>query len=924
MTYKDTIFLPKTDFPMKANLAIREVEILKRWQDMNLYQTQRDLFKDRPLFILHDGPPYANGNIHIGHALNRILKDVVMRSQQMLGKNCPFVPGWDCHGLPIEWKIEENYRKKKLNKDEVDVLEFRQECRQFAAHWLDVQREEVKRLGLSGDWANPYVTMDFETEGVIADELSKFLLNGSMYQGFRPIMWSVVEKTALAEAEVEYKDHTSPSIYVRFQVVSEHPKLKDTKAVIWTTTPWTIPANRGIAYGEDIDYVVIQVDVVTEGKAHKGLATEGERLLLAKALVDVVAAEAGIASYTVVQTLKGAELKGAICHHPLQGEGYDFEVPFIAGHHVTTDAGTGLVHTAPSHGVDDFEIGKKFGLEIPQLLSDDGYYHDHVPLFAGKHIYKVHTDVIAELTDSKRLLAHGSLVHSYPHSWRSKAPLIYRTTPQWFISMETNNLRSIAVSEIKKVRWVPESGINRILGMVEGRPDWCISRQRSWGVPLPIFMHKVTKEPLRDEKIQQRVVDAFKKEGADAWYKYDVAYFLHSDYKAEDYEKSMDVVDVWFDSGTTHVFTLENRPGLRSPADLYLEGSDQHRGWFQSSLLESCGTRGRAPYKAVLTHGFVLDEKGYKMSKSLGNVVAPQEIVEKMGADVLRLWVVNSDYFDDIRIGQSILQHQQDIYRRFRNTLRYLLGALSDFSDSEIVSYAEMPELEQWMLNNLCKLQKLAEKAIESYDFRSFYSELHNFCAVELSAFYLDMRKDSLYCDDPKGLKRRAVRSTMHYIFECLSRWLAPVLCFTAEEAYTSRHGDGAATSVHLQTFYDIPAEWNNEQLEEKWATIQKIRSEITSAIEIKRAEKFVGSSLQAYVKVLAPQDLKPVMEGLDWAEIAITSGAEVLYRVQENLSVEVTLAAGEKCERCWKIDEVVTEDKPLCSRCAEVVEHAL
>lgn len=918
--FKDTIFLPKTDFPMKAGLPEKEPKILERWKQLNLYQLQRKVSKGRPKFVLHDGPPYANGHIHIGHALNRILKDVVLRSQQMSGKDCVFIPGWDCHGLPIEWKIEEEYRAKGKNKDDVDVIEFRDQCRQFAKKWVDIQKDEVQRLGVLGDWDNPYTTMRFENEAVIANELSKFLLNGSLYRGFRPVMWSVVEKTALAEAEVEYQDKVSPSIYVKFPVkASNVPEIQDAYAVIWTTTPWTLPANRAIAYGPEVRYVVVRVDAVMESSHMQGYPVVGDKLIIAQDLVTAVCSAVGIAEHSNLNTFLGEELSGAVCVHPFAGQGYEFEVPLLPGDHVSTDAGTGLVHTAPSHGVEDFALGKLHNLEVPDLIQDDGIYRPQVPLFAGIHIFKANEPVMDALKQTNCLLAAGKIKHSYPHSWRSKAPLIYRTTPQWFIGMESNHLRKKALSAINDVQWFPSSGKNRIGSMIEGRPDWCVSRQRTWGVPLPIFVHKATNEILKDERVQQRIVDAFQKMGADAWFEKDNAFFLEGLYPADEYQKIKDVVDVWFDSGTTHVFTLENNAEVHWPADLYLEGSDQHRGWFQSSLLESCGTRGVSPYKAVVTHGFVLDEKGYKMSKSQGNVIAPFDVIKDLGSDILRLWVIGSDYFDDVRIGKSILQHQQDIYRRFRNILRYLLGALSGYTDAETVEYAELPELEKWVLHRLAELDVLHKRCLEAYDFKTFYAELHTFCASELSSLYFDLRKDCLYCDNPTDLKRRATRTVMEILFNTITRWLAPVLCFTAEEAYLERYKEQDKESIHLETFVNIPSSWLNSEIASNWEQIFEIRSYITAALEVKRAEKVIGSSLQATVKLTLPNERYAAYSNIDWAEICIVSAVEMFEG--SDMDVHIGVASGEKCERCWKVTPEVSEAKSVCSRCDVVVK---
>ena len=668
--YKNTVFLPKTDFAMKANLATREPEFLEQWNNIDLYATLRRQSKDRKKFILHFGPPYANGHIHIGHALTETLKDIVNKTYQMLGYDAPMVPGWDCHGLPIEWKIEESYRDAGLNKDDVDLLEFRAECRTFAAKWVDVQKEEFKRLGIIPDWKAPYSTMDFKTEARIIEQLGKFLLNGSLYQGQKPVMWSVVEKTALAEAEVEYNDHTSDSIYVAFPITKTPlPILKNCAAVIWTTTPWTLPGNRAIAYGDDIEYSVLKMD------KHQN------PVLIATDLVTDFLSQLEIETYELLGTLKGNTLSGVVCAHPLHGHGYDFPVPFLPGDHVTTEAGTGLVHTAPGHGLEDFELGEKFDIEVPLTVGDDGRYYDSVPEFAGVHIFKANPKVI-EAIEKKGLLLHTTkIIHSYPHSWRSKAPLIYRTTAQWFISMDKSDLRSNALKAIEQVSWVPTQGKNRIRSMDESRPDWCLSRQRAWGTPMTLFIHKQTREVLRDAEVHARIVDAVAIEGGDTWYTSEASRFLGSKYNADDYEKVTDILDVWFDSGCSHEFVLKDREELTWPADLYLEGSDQHRGWFQTSLLEACGTIGEAPYRQVLTHGFTLDEKGHKMSKSQGNTVAPTTVINSLGADILRLWVVSVDYTEDHRIGNEILKYQEDIYRRFRNTLRYLLGALEGFTE---------------------------------------------------------------------------------------------------------------------------------------------------------------------------------------------------------------------------------------------------
>jgi isoleucyl-tRNA synthetase len=934
--YRKTVFLPQTEFPMRGDLPKREPALLARWEEIGLYQRQRAASHGRKKYVLHDGPPYANGNLHIGHALNKILKDVINRAQQMLGRDAVYVPGWDCHGLPIEWKIEEEYRAKKKSKDEVPVLEFRKECRDFAAHWIGVQREEFKRLGVLGDWEHPYTTMEFSAEAQIVREIGKFLMNGGLFRGSKPVMWSVVEQTALAEAELEYHDHTSTQVWVKFPVAKSNVKaLEGASVVIWTTTPWTLPGNRAIAFNEALDYVVVDVQSVREGSA----ATVGEKLVVAAPLEVNFAEIAKLGGK--VELVSGKFLAGTICHHPLFGKGYDFDVPLLAADFVTDVDGTGFVHIAPGHGEDDFELGQKNNIPVPATVGPDGTYYDSVPLFAGKRVYRPNGKegdggpaVMAALKEANALLAEAKLVHSYPHSWRSKAPLIFRTTPQWFIGMEKNDLREKALKAIAETKWYPPQGQNRIGSMIETRPDWCISRQRAWGVPIAVFVEKKSGEVLRDQAVVDRIAAAFEKEGADAWYARDPAEFLGPGRNPADYEQIKDVVDVWFDSGSTHSFVLEKRPDLQWPASLYLEGSDQHRGWFHSSLLESCGTRGRAPYDAVLTHGFVLDEQGRKMSKSLGNVVAPQEVVSQSGADILRLWVVASDYSEDLRIGKEILKYQADVYRRLRNTLRYLLGALAGFSESERVSASAMPELERYILHRLAETDALMRQTVEAYDFHTMFTALHNFCAVDLSAFYFDVRKDALYCDASSMTRRRATRTVLDHVFEHLVRWLAPVLCFTAEEAWLSRHGESEDSSVHLQLYREIPSTWRNDTLGTKWAKIRELRRVVTGAIELERAQKRIGSSLQAAVEIFAAPEWAAPLQGIDLPELCITSAAALklgevpadLFALGEvpGVGVKVVPAPGDKCERCWRVLPEVGEDKAhadLCHRCADAVD---
>ena len=939
--YKPTISLPQTDFKMKAGLAQNEPEMLKRWEELDIYTRQREAATGREKFILHDGPPYANGHLHIGHALNKILKDVITRSQQMMGKDSNYVPGWDCHGLPIEWKIEEKYREAGKDKDEVPIVQFRQECRDFADNWIDIQREEFKRLGCVGDWKNPYTTMAFPAEAQIVRELGKFLMDGSLYKGAKPVMWSVVERTALAEAEVEYHDHTSTTIFVRFPIQQTGvAELADAAILIWTTTPWTMPGNRAVAYGEGVDYVALKVTGVGE----ESLAKEGETLVIAEALIAEVCEAAGISAHQVTHRCKGADLKGTICKHPLHAEGFDFDVPALAADFVEIDTGSGFVHIAPGHGADDWELGIANGIAVPDTVGPDGAFYDHVPMFAGLYVLthegkpgEANSKVIEALIEAGGLLASGKLSHSYPHSWRSKAPLIFRNTPQWFISMEKTGLRDKALKAISETSFYPAAGRNRLNGMIESRPDWCVSRQRAWGVPITVFVDKKTGEPLRDSDVLERIVEAVEAEGADAWFSSDPSRFLGNAYKADDYEQVTDILDVWFDSGSTHSFVLEARDDLKWPADLYLEGSDQHRGWFHSSLLESCGTRGRAPYDGVLTHGFVMGGDGHKMSKSLGNIVSPQDVVNVNGADILRLWVVGSDYSEDLRIGPEIIKSHTDVYRRLRNTLRFLLGNLNGFDESERLGVDEMPELDRWALHRLWEMDALVRQSCEEYNFHPLFTEIHNFCAIDLSAFYFDVRKDSLYCDRVTSTTRRAARTVLDQVFNCLTAWLAPFICFTAEEAWLSRN-PGAEESVHLRLFPEIPESWKDDALAAKWSKIRRLRRTVTGALEVERAEKRIGSSLQAAPVVFADREYLEALSSLsteEQADLFITSAVTFAdgeapsdaFRLDDvpGVAVMPELATGEKCGRCWKVLETVGTapgHPQACARCADAADH--
>ena len=855
------------------------------------------------------------------------------------------MPGWDCHGLPIEWKIEEQYRAKGMDKDQVPVLQFRAECRAFAGHWKDVQSAEFQRLGVLGDWAHPYATMTHRAEAQIVREIHKFLLNGLLYKGVKPVMWSVVEKTALAEAEIEYHDHSSTTLWVKFPVVSTNcAALQDASIVIWTTTPWTIPANRAIAYG-DFKYCVITDE--THGKLVVAADLAEGFMRRLKGLKE---GEVMPASFEPLQMIEPAELAGTLAHHPFRGvanhEGYfDYDVPLYPGAFVTTEAGTGFVHIAPGHGEDDFNLGQQRQIKFDETVGDDGRYLPNVKGFAGLYVYKpdgkvgeANGAVIKALIGAGALLAKQNIKHPYPHSWRSKAPLIFRTTPQWFIAMDrpaagqNQTLRELAGQAIGATQWYPAIGENRIRGMIDSRPDWCISRQRAWGVPIALFVDKKTNEPLRDPAVLDRIAKAFDAEGADAWYQHDAQYFLGDAYKAADYVQVFDIVDVWFESGSTHAFCLNQElgasewPELRWPASLYLEGSDQHRGWFHSSLLEGCGTLGRAPFDAVLTHGFTLDEKGHKMSKSVGNVVAPQEVYEKMGADILRLWVVASDFTDDLRIGPDILKQMGDLYRRFRNTLRYLLGALDGFTEAERVTHAEMPELERWVLHRLHEMEASFRADLAKYDFNHAITALHDFCNADLSAFYFDVRKDSLYCDRPDALRRRATRTVLDHLFTYITAWLAPFLCFTAEEAFLTRHPSDN-DSIHLHDFPVVPAAWRDEGLAAKWEQIRALRRVVTSAMELKRADKVIGSSLEAHPAVDVSPEQHALFVGLDAAEIFITSGITLNVVQGDVAKMNMTVieqAKGIKCERCWQVLPEVGQQKhpDLCIRCYEAVTY--
>ena len=895
---KENINLPKTEFSMKANLQNKEPEIVDFWNKIDLYNNLRATSKGKEKFVLHDGPPYANGNIHMGTALNKILKDLVVKFHQMSGKDSVYVPGWDCHGLPIEWKIEEQYKKNKKNKNEVPINEFRKECRDFASKWIEVHKEQFKRLGVIGDWDSYYSTMSFGAEGQIVRELGKFLKEGSLYRGYKPVLWSTVEKTALADAEVEYQDHKSDTIYTAFKVKkSKLKELISSEVIIWTTTPWTIPANKALAFNESLKYLIIKIEDDSDFK--------NRQIVVAQPLLKLVLEECKIKKFNKILEFKGKDFEGTICNHPFSKVGYDYDVPMLKASFVTTEQGSGIVHCAPSHGPDDFNLCLKNGIKALETVDDDGKYTSNIPLFEGMHIFKANKLVIEKLKEQKNLLANGELVHSYPHSWRSKAPLVHRATQQWFISMESHGLRKKALKAIDDTKFYPSKGKERLKSMIETRPDWCVSRQRVWGVPIPVFISKKTNEILIDNEVTENIAKIFEKEGADCWFAGDTQRFLGEKYKSEDYDKLTDIVEVWFDSGSTHAYVLEKREDLKWPASMYLEGSDQHRGWFHSSLLESCGTRGRAPFESILSHGFVVDGKGLKMSKSLGNIIAPEDILKKYGADILRIWVAASDYAEDLRIDNSILEQHAESYRKIRNTFRYILGNLNDKYEKvnfEKLDISSLPELEQFMLCKIFKMNLMFEKNFKIYNFHNLYKELLNFCTVDLSAFYFDIRKDSLYCDKIDSPKRKSTIIFLNIILEILLKWFAPILSFTTEEIY-SLLKINSNKSIHLENFPKIPSKWNNQDLEVKWNELIKIREICNSSIELKRASKEIGSSLEANLIIYLNEKLTKFTKGVDFSELCITSDAKIEKNKSDEILVKTIKAKGQKCPVCWKIN---------------------
>ncbi|MDL2269187.1 isoleucine--tRNA ligase [Desulfosarcina sp. OttesenSCG-928-A07] len=930
MDYKKTLNLPNTDFPMKASLAQKEPLQLEAWEQNKLYDRVRKSSKGRPLFILHDGPPYANGHIHIGTAMNKILKDIIVRSRQMAGYDAPYVPGWDCHGLPIEHNVDKELGQKKKSLTQAEI---RRHCRVYAEKFIDIQRDEFKRLGVMGEWDNPYLTLKYRYEAIIARECCKFALDGSLFRSQKPIHWCCSCKTALAEAEIEYKDETSPSVYVKFPLKSDSAQIdpalsgRNVSVVIWTTTPWTLPANLAVALHPEFDYAAVETP-------------EGEVLILARERVEACMAAFGMGNYRIIAEFKAAALENKVCRHPF----YDRDSLIVLGDHVTLEAGTGCVHTAPGHGREDYDVGLKYGLDVYSPVNDSGVFTDEVEFFAGQFVFKANDAIIQTLLGNTMLLARTDLRHSYPHCWRCKKPVIFRATPQWFISMEKTGLRQKALSEIDRVEWIPHWGRERIYGMIENRPDWCVSRQRAWGVPITVFVCEKCDRLHMDEAAMNHIFDLFCEYGADVWFEKPVGDLIPPGAVCKhcgntSFIKEDDILDVWFDSGVSHAAVLEDRDYLRWPADLYLEGSDQHRGWFHSALLTAVETRGKAPYKSVLTHGFVVDADGKKMSKSIGNVVAPGEVIGKYGAEILRMWVSASDYRDDVRISDNILKQLSDAYRRIRNTSRFILGNLSDFDpQKDALPVDQLQDIDRFALHTLQGVIDRALKAYDSYEFHVIYHRLYNYCTVDLSAFYLDILKDRLYTSPPTSPERRSAQTAMVRILDTMARIMAPIMPFTAEEIW--RHMPDfkdKPESIHLARFPESDSGLMDADLAKTWETLISVRSEVTRALEQARAEKVIGHSLDAAVTVGLSDALYPVMSSFskdDLRAILIVSHVEIAqgpldgaYTAQETdgVWVKVTPAGGEKCQRCWMYDKTVgtVSDHPtICARCGNALSQ--
>ncbi len=930
MDYKETLNLPKTDFPMKANLVKKEPEMLKKWETEGVYELIRNHSRGRPKYVFHDGPPYANGHIHMGHALNKILKDFVVKIMSMKGYDATFIPGWDCHGLPIEHQVGKDLKSKKKDFSKTEIRKL---CRDYAAKFVDIQKEEFKRLGVFADWDKPYLTMDYEYEATIVREFGKFVQSGNVYKGLKPVHWCTNCMTALAEAEVEYGNHKSSSIYVKFPVVSGWENQisgvdsKKVHFVIWTTTPWTLPANLAVCVHPEFQYVAVEI--------------QNEYWVVAEERLPALVLEWEVDDYKIIGKCSGKDLENIICRHPF----IERDSKVILGDHVTLEQGTGCVHTAPGHGQEDYVVGQKYGLETYNPVDDKGVFKPEVEHFSGMFVTKANPEIIEKLREGNFLIHDSELVHSYPHCWRCRQPIIFRATAQWFIPMDKGDLRSKSLEEINKTRWIPDWGKERIYSMVENRPDWCVSRQRAWGVPITVFSCEQCGEQLCSDKIFKHIVKLVEEHGADFWFEKEVRELLPDGTKcvcgSQEFKKEMDILDVWFDSGVSHAAVIEEDPQLQWPADLYLEGSDQHRGWFHSSLLESVGTRGSAPYKAVLTHGYVVDGKGKKMSKSSGNVIAPQKIIDQYGAEILRLWVASENYREDIRISHEILKRLTEAYRKIRNTFRFLLGNLNDFDPSnDSLLFDELEEIDQFILYRFKKVFERIVKAFEEFEFHVFYHTFYNFCVVDLSAFYLDILKDRLYTFPRNSKQRRSGQTAMYKLLTGMVQMMAPVLSFTSEEVWAYMPGrTGNEKSVHLEKFPDLTDVSFKEDLIDKWEKIIVLKSEVSKALELKRQEKIIGHSLDALVKIKLPNNYYTVLseETHQLKFIFIVSGAELVDSLSEEksvynsetipgLEISVYPAPGEKCERCWNYFEAKDshpDHASICSRCVTNLESA-
>ena len=922
--FSKTINLPITAFAMKANLSETENLRTDFWREKKIFQTLKKNSQNEEKYILHDGPPYANGDLHLGHALNKILKDIVCRLKFQDNFDVDFVPGWDCHGLPIEWKVEEKFKKKGLDKDKIDVIQFREECRKFADHWVNEQKKQFCRFGIQTDWQNIYLTMTKDSEITIVKELLKFLEKGDLFLGFKPVMWSVVEQTALAEAEIEYHEKISSSIFVKFPVKSD----ENLSIVIWTTTPWTIPCNKGLAYSQELKYQIVKI----EENYPKYNLTKNERIIVAEDLLSDFVELNEIKSFSVLENISSEKIEKLICKHPLESLGFNYDVKVFPSNHVTAENGTGFVHIAPNHGQEDFDLGQINNLGNDPTVNEKGVYEKNIKFFEGMHVFKSDEKVIEQLNKSGKLISNSNYSHSYPHSWRSKAPLIFRATSQWFISMDKNNLRKKALDQIENVEWFPKNSKKRILSMINDRPDWCVSRQRNWGVPITIFLSKETKKPLVDKDVNKKIIEVLEREGVDSWFTLPNDEFLTSKYNPNNFEKVFSILDVWFDSGSSHVYVLKNN-GIKK-ADLYLEGSDQHRGWFQTSLLESCGIYDESPYKSVLTHGFVIDENGKKMSKSLGNVISPKDVISKYGADILRIWVASSNFNEDVKISFENIKRQSESYRKIRNTLRFLIGNLNGLNVEENIKYEILPEIEKIILHKIFNLNNQINSLYDSFSFNKVFQIVLGFCNIELSSFFFDIRKDSLYCDSLTSEKVKSTKFVMKIVFEYLIRWLSPIIPFTTEEAWQcwkKEVNGNAEESCHLLKRQICPDLWNNQKINDDWEKIFQLRDLFLGIVEQKRNQKELKSSMEAKVNLyLNDKTYENILKRVDLSEVLICSDVDftekfddsfIDYPDNSKIKMKVEINDGVKCARCWKIFNTLNTSG-LCNRCQSVVDE--